>query len=413
MSDKVRYGVIGMGGRGFGFMHNGAQRDDCEVVAVADNNLERARRSVASVEINPEIHEDYHDLLARKDMDAVIITTPDYMHYEPAVAAFNAGKHCLIDKPITTRVDHGIEVLEAAKRSGKLLYMGFNMRHVTTVLEMKRLVDKGAVGKPFFLMATEYYNGGRTYMARWNRLKKYSGGLFLHKGSHDIDVLNWLNLPARPVHVSASAAVSVLNPDHLPFELGPGEKAGPNCATCAVIDRCPDAYLQGPRAEGGDLQFDAETAKVDGYYKDLCIYLSDKDTHDNAMAIIEYDDGSRAYHSEVFVTPTSNRLYTVIGDKGHMEVDLRERKIKLLPRWTQNCVTHEIAPAEGGHGGSDPSLLGGFIRCVRTGEKPRATGVDGVWSIAVACAAEIAVEEKRVVEISELLDKDLDVMKEE
>jgi len=410
--DKIRLGMIGLGGRGYGFLHLAMQRESCRVVAVAEPNRERAERAMHNAETQFDIHADYHELLARGDVDAVIITTADYLHHDPAVAAFNAGKHTFIDKPITTNVPDGLEVLEAARRSGRLLYMGFNMRHNATVLEMKRLIAEGAIGKPFFLTAVEFYAGGVTYMARWNRLKKYSGGLFLHKGSHDFDVLNWLNAPARPVRVMASAGVNVLNPEHLPFELKKGETAGPNCEACQVKDRCPDYRGTRVYGSGSDLKplFNMETAQDDGYVKDACIYMSDKDTHDNAMSIVEYDDGSRAYHSEAFPTPASNRHYTILGDKGHMETDLHDRTIEIRSRWTKNRTLHEVGVVEGGHGGSDPSILGDFVRCVQRGEKPRATGVDGIWAIAVGCAAEISREEHRVVEIKELLDPENDLL---
>jgi len=292
--------------------------------------------------------------------------------------------------------------------------MGFNMRHVAVVREMKRLIsERGEIGRPFHLSAIEYYNGGRSYMSRWNRLKKYSGGLFVHKGTHDFDVLNWLNEPARPAWVAASAAVNILNKDHLPFELEEGETAGPTCHECPCNYKCPDRVGWAPKGTEDDkrLLFTDETAAEDHYHKDLCMYLSDKDTHDNAMALVEYDNGSRAYHSEVFITPRSNREYKVIGDRGHLEADTGARTIEIWPRWTKNRVVHHVERVAGGHGGSDPTLMGGFVRSLLKGERPLAGAIDGVWSLAVGCACEIAREQNRIVHLRELLDPDSDLLR--
>lgn len=401
--DKVRIGIIGLGGRGNGFARMFKEHPEAEVVGVAERNPERARRARKNLGVRFDIYEDYEDLLDRDDVDAIVVTTPDYLHREHAVSALEAGKHTLVDKPIATSVPDGLAILEEAHRSERVLCMGFNLRYVPVIAEAKRVIAEGRIGRPFFALASEYYCGGRTYMSRWNRLRKYSGGLFLHKGSHDFDILNWFNEPARPIRVSAFAGVDVLKPEGLPFELRPGEEAGPTCSTCKVAHKCPDRVVW-YNPEKMEPLFDLETAKLDGYHKDLCMYMSDKDTYDNAVCIIEYDNGAKAFHSECFITPVSNRLYTVIGNLGHLEIDAHEKKLTLYPRWTRNCVVSHVESGGGGHGGSDPTLADSFIRSVKFGERPRAGAIDGVWSIAIACCAEISRDEKRVVEISEVLD---------
>ena len=90
-----------------------------------------------------------------------------------------------------------MNILEAARRSNKLVYMGFNMRFDPVVQRLKKLVGEGELGTVFNIQSQEFYDGGKTYMARWNQLKKFSGGLFIHKGSHDLDVINWLMTAAR------------------------------------------------------------------------------------------------------------------------------------------------------------------------------------------------------------------------
>jgi predicted dehydrogenase len=414
--DKVKMAVVGVGGRGIGFAKMARENPNAELVAIADTNTERAKRAAANLGVSCQTYPSIEKLLESSGAEAVVVATPDYLHKQHALAVFAAGKHLLLEKPIATSVQDGLDVLKAARRSDRVLSIGFNLRHNPVVNEMKRLiVEQNAVGKPFYLTSVEFYNGGRTYMARWNRLKKYTGGLFIHKGTHDFDVLNWMNEPAHPKWVSASGGVNVLERKQIPFEVAPGTDVGPTCSVCAYGGICPDkpGYMAAKPAAGTPAQkplFDADTAKVDGYHKDLCIYTSDKDTHDNAMAIVEYDNGSRAFHSEVFITARDNREYVVVGDKGHMEADLGARTIDIYPRWTRNKVTHTIQEVSGGHGGSDPGLLATFLRCIRTGERPLAGPVDGIWSMAVGVAAEMSREQNRVVQLSELLDPKSDLL---
>lgn len=235
-------------------------------------------------------------------------------------------------------------------------------------------------------------------MSRWNRRREWSGGLWIHKGSHDFDVFQWLLGFPRPTRVSASAAINVLDPDHLPFPVKEGIPAGPTCSACAYRLQCPDRVDHAEHPEWGE-----EAKKEDGYAKDLCIYLSDKDVHDNGFAVVDYDNGARASHMECFVTPVSDRRYTVVGERGMAEVSLHERIIRIRPRWSKEVITHEIPEVEGGHGGADPQLLAAFLSVMREGAENTSTAEHGMWSTAVGEAAEIASREHRTVEMAELM----------
>jgi predicted dehydrogenase len=395
-----RVGLIGVGGRGVGFGRRLLELPGrCELAGMAEPNAVRARAAAEQLGVSCPLHTNAAELVARPDVDAVVITSVDALHREHAVAALQGGKHVFIDKPLATTTADCLAVAQAAEESGRVLYMGFNMRHDPVLMRLKRIADEGGFGKIFSVQALEFYNGGKTYMARWNRLKKHSGGLWVHKGSHDFDILNWL-IGARPARVSAFASVSVLNPEGLPFELQDGEEAGPCCARCAVAHKCPD------RRSARGTMFGDEAESVDGYRRDLCIYVSDKDTHDQGVAIVEYDNGVTAQHSEYFVTAISTRRYFVLGDRGQAEADLTDSRIAYHPRWGHEDSVINIRRGKGGHGGADSNLMTEFLDCIERGTPPRATAADGVWSVAVGEAAEISRAEKRVVEIRELLDPD-------
>jgi predicted dehydrogenase len=404
---KIRIGIIGAGGRGifsFGHMFSNEFNGEVQVAALGEPNRARAQAALTHLREPAEIHTTPEDVCERKDLDAVVVTTPDYLHEHYAVLALKRGKHVLVDKPLATTGRGCLRVIAAARRSKKLLYMGFNMRHDPVVHQLKQLVSAGTLGAIFSMQAIEYYNGGRTYMARWNRLKKFSGGLFIHKGSHDFDVINWIMGQARPVRVSCFASVFTLNPKGLPFKTRRGIRPGPRCPLCPYFKECPDRspFTQAP--PGQKALFDETTAKFDGYYRDTCIYLSEKDTHDQGIAIVEYDNGATASHSEYFVTAKTSRQYLVEGTLGHADANLETRRIEILPRWSTNRIVHEISSIPGGHGGADPQMCAEFIRCIRKGLRPTASGIDGAWSVAIGEACERSRAEHRLVAIAEVLD---------
>jgi predicted dehydrogenase len=410
---KVRMGIIGIGGRGVGFarMFLNELSSKAQLVAIADPNRERAEASFGYIGAQADIHTDMNEMLARKDIDAVVVTTPDFHHEEACVAAFRAKKHVLVDKPLAITGNGCLRAIEAARKSDRLLYMGFNMRHDVVLQRLKKMILDGVFGEIFSMQAIEHYNGGRTYMARWNRLKKFSGGLWIHKGSHDFDVLNWLIGDPRPVRVSCFANVFTLNDKHFPFTLRKGVKPGPTCSKCPYQKECPDAYPISAAPDNADARvrsysrmFGEDAAKIDGYHKDLCIFQSDKDTHDQGIAIVEYDNGATASHSEYFVTPLSNRHYLIEATQGHVEADLHDNWIEFRPRWSQDKTTHKIHRDAGGHGGADPKMAAEFLDCVRHGRRPTASGIDGAWSVAIGQACELSRAQRRTIEIKEVLD---------
>ncbi len=397
---KLKFGIVGAGSRGImAFGKLICERTDAEVTALCDPNKVRMEESAKLLGVKLNFYSSITEMIKTEKLDAVVITSPDYYHEENAVEAIAAGAHVLIDKPLATTVKGCRHIIDAAEKAGKIVMIGFNLRHNAVLKRLKSIITEGKLGKVFLLENREFYDGGRTYMSRWNRSYKECGGLWIHKGSHDFDVFQWLLDFPKPVKVSAFAGINVFNPDHIPFEVKPGTKVGPTCHQCAYGNVCPDKY------NIEDIQnspWKDEAVALDGYSKDLCMYMSDKDNHDNGIALVEYDNGARASHLECFVTPISDRLYTIVGTLGQAEASLTNRTITVRPRWSQEVVTYEIPDEQGGHGGADPNLVQYFIQVVNGEKANSSTAEHGMWSTAVGQAAELARRENRVVEVKEL-----------
>jgi predicted dehydrogenase len=399
MAKKLKVGVIGVGGRGVAaFAVPISNRDDAEIVALADPNEFRMKTSSKKIAGEQRFYKSEVEMLKAEKLDAVVITSPDFYHTENAVNALNAGVHVLIDKPLATTVAGCKDIIAAAEKSGKSPMIGFNLRHHQVLKRLKEIIDSGTLGRIFLVENREFYNGGRTYMARWNRSYAISGGLWIHKGSHDFDIFNWLLDFPKPAKVTAFAGIDVLNQDNLPFEVEAGKEVGPNCRKCDYKAICKDRY------DIEDLpQWSDEAAKEDDYYKDLCIYTSDKDVHDNGIAIVEYENGVKASHLECFITSVDDRRYTIVGTRGQAEVSLTDRTIKICPRWSKETILHNIPEAGGGHGGADPGLIDAFFDVVKGNNSNTSTAEHGMLSTAIGQAAEISRREGRLVNMDELI----------
>ena len=399
MEKKLDIAVVGLGNRGkFCFSKMLSERKDCRIAALCDTNLHRAK--LAAKEFgNPPVYTSLEEMLKNEKLDGIIITTPDAFHEECAVTALKNNVNVLIDKPLATTVAGCKNIVNEVEKSGKIAMIGFNLRHAPILVKLKEVIDEGYIGRVIMIENSEYYNGGRTYMARWNGKKSFSGGLWIHKGCHDFDVFNWLLDFPKPRKVTAFAGMNVFTPENYPFEIEDGIKPGPSCRECHYYKngKCPDAAVYNAEDWGKEAQ------AYDGYVKDSCMYQSDMSVHDNGIAIVEYENGVRASHAECFVTHDSFRTYSVVGTKGVATCELHGTTVKVTRRHKDEVITFEIPHADGGHAGADPGLLDSFLRAIR-GEKVQcATFEQGMMSTAIGQAAELSKEEERVVFIKELL----------
>jgi predicted dehydrogenase len=401
MSQKKSKGaIIGCGTRGVdAFAKEISNRQDCKINALCDLNKVRVKLAAEKIAGNPACYSSLTEMLSKEKLDFAVIATPDYCHESNALETLNSGINVLIDKPLATTVKGCRNIIQAAEKAGKIAMIGFNLRHYAVIKRLKQLISDGILGRVFLIENREFYEGGRTYMSRWNRFYEKSGGLWIHKGSHDFDVFNWLLDFPRPVRVSAFAGVDVFKPEGIPFEVAPGTRVGPTCSKCLYKEKCPDAYKLSNIQHG---LWSDSAADEDGYFKDLCMYTSKKDTHDNGIAIVEYENGAKASHMECFVTSVSDRRYTIVGDKGQAEASLADLKITVHPRWSREVITYDIPPEEGGHSGADPALVDYFIKVIKGEEKNRSTVEHGLWSTAIGQAAELSRREKRMVCLDEL-----------
>ncbi|NLN19369.1 MAG: Gfo/Idh/MocA family oxidoreductase [Firmicutes bacterium] len=359
--DKLRIGMIGVRGRG-GIARHWQASKRAVVVAGADVNEDHLQ--AFREEINPDafITTDYREMLERDDVDAVAITSPDFVHEEHAVAALEAGKHVFCEKPLAITTEGCDRILRTWKASGKRLMVGFNMRYMPVFRVMKEIVDSGAIGEIKAVWVRHFVGaGGDFYYHDWHGTRENVTGLLLQKGSHDIDMIHWIT-GQYTKGVVAFGSLDYFGGDK-PNDL--------TCDTCPEVDTCTEAQPHSRRRQ--------------------CAFRQEIDVEDHSMVLMDMEGGIKASYLQCHYAPDYYRNYVFIGTEGRMEsldngtVEVKTRRSNT---WREHADrVYRVKGAAGGHGGADPLICAEFVEMVLDGKEPLATPEAGRMSVAVGCAA--------------------------
>jgi len=175
-----------------------------DIVAVADIN-EATAKTVAKKYQIPQVFTDYHDLLGLDAVDAVDICTPNYVHMQPTVDAFAAGKHVLVEKPIALNAVQGAAMVDAGKKAGKILQVGLNTRFSGAPQAMKRFIESGKLGEVYYARAHALRRRGVPTWGVFTDKAKQGGGPLIDIGVHILDLTLWLMGYPEPHSVSGQS----------------------------------------------------------------------------------------------------------------------------------------------------------------------------------------------------------------
>ena len=146
-NDKIRIATIGMGIQGNYDTQSALRNPDVELVAVADLYSGRLERAKITYGKDIFTTRDYREILQRKDIDAVLVVTPDHWHDRITIDALNAGKAVYCEKPMVQKIEKGKAVIEAWKKSGKTMQVGSQRISGANFVEAKRMVAAGDIGE--------------------------------------------------------------------------------------------------------------------------------------------------------------------------------------------------------------------------------------------------------------------------
>lgn len=194
---ELTVGIIGVGNMGSAHLaciHGGNIRG-MRVCAVCDIDKTRCD-AVRAAYPDLAVYEDFHALLAQKEIEAVIIAVPHRLHGQIACAAFESGKHVLVEKPLDVRLSEARRVCEAARQSGRVFGIMLNQRTNSLFAKAREIVQSGELGKMirsnwiitnWFRTESYYRSGG--WRATW---AGEGGGVLLNQAPHNLDLWQWI-----------------------------------------------------------------------------------------------------------------------------------------------------------------------------------------------------------------------------
>lgn len=210
--DPIRYGIIGVGAltlRGHIPVLN--MMEEARLVALCNPTRSKAEQGAALSRDRPIILEDWRDLLARPDVDCVVIASPNHTHREMTLAAIESGKHVLCEKPMAITAEDCFAVHAAARNAPTVVQFGMELRYSDFYSKVAQIAHSGQIGSLRMLFCKEFRWPFLPGSGGWRVDAGRSGGALLEKNCHHFDLFNWF-AGSRPIRVTATGGNDV-NPD--------------------------------------------------------------------------------------------------------------------------------------------------------------------------------------------------------
>ena len=355
-SEEIRTAFIGVGNRGGTLLKTVLKQPNLRITAVCDTDtFARDKAKELAQRDQPAQAIDYREVLDRKDVDAVFIATPCYLHAPMAAAALEAGKYVYCEKPLGIQPEQVDLVLKAAERAKTFLQIGQQLRYSPVLRDVTRHIhEEKILGRVFVVKAqrhstpakprdrTKEGRGQARLRPAWYDDVKLSGDLIVENAVHNIDACNWLT-GSRPVSA-----------------YGHGKK-----------------YLPETRPAGKIM--------MDGFSVE---YIHENDTH------IDY---SQLYlHPSSLKSLKNYQWYVIFGEKGAIELGYSS--------WTFHEMHGDEKPREFKPENVDLTLAAqkDFFACLREGRKPFGDVKVGATAALTTIMGREAIYKRRMVTWDEL-----------
>jgi predicted dehydrogenase len=225
-NNRLNFAVIGLNGRAYAHLSSlKANKANARISHVCDveSNILKKFATATQTEMGeaPATEKDFRNLLALKEIDAITIATPDHWHTPMAIAGVQAGKHVYVEKPCSHNPAEGVMLIEAQKKTGKLVQMGSQQRSSPHTIEIVDKIHNGLIGRAYFAKAWysnvrksigtgkevpvppqldwDLFQGPAPRQAykdnvqpyNWHWFKTWGTGESLNNGTHEVDVCRW------------------------------------------------------------------------------------------------------------------------------------------------------------------------------------------------------------------------------
>jgi predicted dehydrogenase len=213
---KIRIGLIGSGSRGCGLVSLLTQMPGAELVACCDIIPAHLQQGLAIAAKTARGYSDYRKLLDDKTIDAVIIATPLFLHYQMAVDALAAGKHIYLEKSLAYDIPQTIDLVKKVNESKQVFQVGYQYRYYSLYHKVKEVIAKNWLGKITHIECQ--YNRNSNWrnpvddpklerIINWRMYREYCGGPLSELCAHEIDMVNYM-LDSHPLKVVGMGGIN-------------------------------------------------------------------------------------------------------------------------------------------------------------------------------------------------------------
>jgi len=198
---KIRVAVVGCGrisGKHFDALKKHSDRT--ELVAVCD--IDQSALNIAAKELNVSGYASLTKLLENSDADMVVLCTPSGLHPEQTIQIAASGRHVMTEKPMATRLQDGVRMVNACDRENVHLFVVKQNRRNATLQLLKTAIEKKRFGRIYMVNMNVFWTRPQSYydQAKWRGTWELDGGAFMNQASHYIDLLDWMIGPIESVH---------------------------------------------------------------------------------------------------------------------------------------------------------------------------------------------------------------------
>jgi predicted dehydrogenase len=304
-SKNVKLGLIGFGQRGAGIVSITKDIQGIEFVAFCDNDTRRLAEAKKWGNAQTQYFSDYKKMLTQAQIDAVVIASPLFMHYEMCLEAVKNKKHIFVEKTMTFNIEQALSLVKEVQKTDLVFQVGHQYRYYDLYYKVKEILDKGWLGKISHIESQYNRNsdwrrpvlsGQEERVVNWRLYKEFSGGPIAELCAHQIDVVNWM-LGSNPKKVIGFGGID--------------------------------------------------------YWKD------GRDTYDNIRVIYEYENGIKSCVTSVSNNQHNSYAIKILGSKGTL--DIKRNNIYFYPE----PVKKELGVVDGVTGATLEAIKPGEAREIK------------------------------------------------
>jgi len=411
-AEQIALGIIGTGGRGCHLMRTGITKiPGVTVAAICDlyqPHLESGKKYAGE---KAEMYHEYRKLLERKDLDAVVVTTPLDRHAQMSIEALQAGKHVFCEKTMAYTIEEAQKMARAVRDTGKVFQVGHQRHYDPSYIHAIKLARERVLGRINHVRCQWHRNGdwrrsipdkdpgGRILdlerWLNWRLYKAYSGGLMTELGTHQVEVATWM-LDAMPCAVTGMGGIDYWKD---------GREVCDNVQVVYefLIDKNAASFFVPPPRN----QLAKKQNELDKPYMVRVIYSSIcANAHDGASEEIMGDRGTfilREGKGLLFREGTAPELdWASAAEKekvaGTSAIVVTSGATHDLSNRPQEDAGEPIAPKPA-QKMVEQLQFESFFDCIRTGRKPDADVMVGLKATICASLANKSIDEKRRIEI--------------